>query len=329
VEVVHCGAIFIRICQFYFVQCLCSPEAGEGRKMNNQFRREDIDFYSNGTRCSAWLYLPNVDKRCPVIVMAHGLGGVREMRLDAYAERFAAAGYACFLFDYRNHGASDGNKRQRINVKEQLADWNSAIDFIKKNDRIDDSKILLFGSSFSGGHVITLSAYRIDILATVAQCPYTNTLATMKTISPLSALKIFPFAIADVLSSIIGYHPVMIKLVDAPGKVAMMAVPDYKEVFKLMPENLKFVNKAPARTILEFFKYSPSRYTKNIEIPIFYAVCRKDILAPAWATIKCAKRSKKATIKEYDCGHFDIYLGDYFENSIVDYIGFFDKLTKG
>ncbi|XYG87890.1 alpha/beta fold hydrolase [Heyndrickxia coagulans] len=297
--------------------------------MNNQFRREDIDFYSNGTRCSAWLYLPNVDKRCPVIVMAHGLGGVREMRLDAYAERFAAAGYACFLFDYRNHGASDGNKRQRINVKEQLADWNSAIDFIKKNDRIDDSKILLFGSSFSGGHVITLSAHRIDILATVAQCPYTNNLATMKTVSPLSALKIFPFVIADVLSSITGYHPVMIKLVDAHGKVAMMAVPDYKEVFKLMPENLKFVNKAPARTILEFFKYSPSRYTKNIEIPIFYAVCRKDILAPAWATIKCAKRSKKATIKAYDCGHFNIYLGDYFENTIVDYIDFFDKITKG
>jgi len=275
--------------------------------MNNQFRREDIDFYSNGTRCSAWLYLPNVDKRCPVIVMAHGLGGVREMRLDAYAERFAAAGYACFLFDYRNHGASDGNKRQRINVKEQLADWNSAIDFIKKNDRIDDSKILLFGSSFSGGHVITLSAHRIDILATVAQCPYTNNLATMKTVSPLSALKIFPFVIADVLSSITGYHPVMIKLVDAHGKVAMMAVPDYKEVFKLMPENLKFVNKAPARTVLEFFKCSPSRYTKNIEIPIFYAVCRKDTLAPAWATIKCAKRSKKATIKAYDCGHFNAY----------------------
>ncbi|AVD55342.1 MULTISPECIES: alpha/beta hydrolase [Heyndrickxia] len=297
--------------------------------MNNQFRREDIDFYSNGTRCSAWLYLPNVDKRCPVIVMAHGLGGVREMRLDAYAERFAAAGYACFLFDYRNHGASDGNKRQRINVKEQLADWNSAIDFIKKNDRIDDSKILLFGSSFSGGHVITLSAHRIDILATVAQCPYTNNLATMKTVSPLSALKIFPFVIADVLSSITGYHPVMIKLVDAHGKVAMMAVPDYKEVFKLMPENLKFVNKAPARTVLEFFKCSPSRYTKNIEIPIFYAVCRKDTLAPAWATIKCAKRSKKATIKAYDCGHFNIYLGDYFENAIVDYIDFFDKITKG
>ncbi len=45
------------------------------------------------------------------------------MRLNTYAERFSSAGYACFLFDYRNHGANDGNKRQRINVREQLADW--------------------------------------------------------------------------------------------------------------------------------------------------------------------------------------------------------------
>ena len=112
--------------------------------MNYQFKREDVDFYSKGTRCSAWLYLPEAEKKCPIIVMAHGLGGTREMRLYEYAERFAAAGYACFLFDYRNYGASDGNKRQLISVKMQLEDWNTAIDFIKKDSRVDTDKLLLF-----------------------------------------------------------------------------------------------------------------------------------------------------------------------------------------
>jgi len=45
-------------------------------KMNNQFRREDVHFYSSGTKCSAWLYLPDGNKKCPVIVMAHGLCSV-------------------------------------------------------------------------------------------------------------------------------------------------------------------------------------------------------------------------------------------------------------
>ena len=70
------------------------------------------------------------------------------MRLNTYAERFSTAGYACFLFDYRNYGASDGNKRQRIHVKEQLVDWDCAINFIKKSDKVDGSKVLLFANLF-------------------------------------------------------------------------------------------------------------------------------------------------------------------------------------
>jgi dienelactone hydrolase len=299
----------------------------DGDKMDKKFRRLDINFYSDETRCSAWLYLPNVDQKCPVIVMAHGLGGVREMRLDAYAEKFANEGYACLLFDYRNYGTSDGSKRQLINVMDQLEDWDNAINFVKRHNKVDGQQILLFGTSFSGGHVITLSARRQDILATVSQCPYTNTQATIKTVSPLSSLKTLPLAIADTLSSLTGYHPIMLKLAGAPGEAALMAVPDYKSYLQQVPEHSYFVNKAPARTILEFLKYSPGKYTNNVENPILYAVCLKDTVAPAQTTIKHAKHSERGTIKTYECGHFDIYLGDYFESVTEDYIEFFDKYT--
>ena len=43
--------------------------------------------------------------------MASGLSCVREQRLDAFAERFAAAGYAVLAFDYRHFGASGGSPR--------------------------------------------------------------------------------------------------------------------------------------------------------------------------------------------------------------------------
>lgn len=55
--------------------------------------------------------------------MAHGLGGVRQMRLDAFAERFSSAGYRCLLFDYRRFGASPGEPRQLLSVRRQLEDW--------------------------------------------------------------------------------------------------------------------------------------------------------------------------------------------------------------
>lgn len=294
--------------------------------MDNRFQRDDVAFFSKGTRCSAWLYLPIGERKCPVIVMAHGLGGVRDMRLYEYAERFALAGYACFLFDYRNFGASDGKKRQLVSVKKQLEDWNNAIDCIKKDNRVDGNKILLFGSSFSGGHVVTLSSHRNDIKAAVAQCPYTNSRATIRAVSLAFILKKVPYVIADILSCLTGYHPVMLKLSAPKGVNALMESDD--ETTKKFIGNATYVNQVPARTILEFLKYSPCKYTLNISIPVFFAVCQNDILAPAKETINCVRRAKTAIVKEYDCGHFDIYLDAYVENAINDYIDFYNQVCE-
>ena len=70
--------------------------------------RKDIWFSSNGTDCAAWLYA-STEGKLPVIVMAHGLGSTRDMRIDAFAAAFSEAGFACFLFDYRNNGDSKTN----------------------------------------------------------------------------------------------------------------------------------------------------------------------------------------------------------------------------
>ena len=73
-------------------------------------RKTDIQFPSRGLACRGWFYSAGNDKKRPCIVMAHGFGGVKEMRLDAYAERFSAAGYHVLVFDYRHFGASDGSR---------------------------------------------------------------------------------------------------------------------------------------------------------------------------------------------------------------------------
>ena len=292
--------------------------------MNYKFTREDVDFYSEGTRCSAWFYLPEKDKKCPIIVMAHGLGGTREMRLYEYAERFAQNGYACFLFDYRNYGASDGDKRQLINVKMQLKDWNNAIEYIKKDYRIDADKLLLFGSSFSGGHVTYLSAHRTDVKGAVAQCPYTDTMATIKEVGPGYILKRAPFVLADVLSCVTGYHPVMLKLSTYEGELAFMEA-DEKTTRDFL-EDAEFINKAPARTLLEFLKYSPGKYFSKINTPIFVAACTKDDLAPADKTIELSKKAKNSVCKRYDCGHFEVYCNEFFEEAISDYLEFYNKI---
>ena len=112
--------------------------------------REDVSFEVDGARCAAWLYRP--EAATSIVVMAHGWTGVREQRLGAYAERFAAAGLAALVFDYRHFGASEGEPRQLLDIKRQLADWRAAVEFARRLPGIE--RVALWGSSFSGGHVL-------------------------------------------------------------------------------------------------------------------------------------------------------------------------------
>src|SRR4051794_41813216 len=70
--------------------------------------RQDLTFESGGEQCAAWLYMPAGDGPRPAVVLAHGFGGVRAARLWAFAERFAAAGVAAVVFDYRGFGGGGG-----------------------------------------------------------------------------------------------------------------------------------------------------------------------------------------------------------------------------
>ena len=105
----------------------------------------DVQFDSHGMKCSAYLYRPATDSTTPIIVMAHGLGGTRRMRLTAFAERFVAEGYACLVFDYRYFGDSEGQPRQLLDIKSQLEDWKAAVAYARSLDKIDPNRVVIWG----------------------------------------------------------------------------------------------------------------------------------------------------------------------------------------
>ena len=76
------------------------------RSMREQ---SEVFFDSGGQPCAATLYRPaKGDRLVPCVVMGHGTSGTRDLGLVAYAERFATAGLAVLVFDYRHFGASGG-----------------------------------------------------------------------------------------------------------------------------------------------------------------------------------------------------------------------------
>ena len=70
----------------------------------HEYVRSDVTFTSDDARCAGWLYRPDGVENPPIVVLAHGFAAFRDLRLDAYASRFARAGYAAMVFDYRASG---------------------------------------------------------------------------------------------------------------------------------------------------------------------------------------------------------------------------------
>src|SRR4051794_17314073 len=180
-------------------------------------RREDIEFHSGGDECAAWLYRPEGDGPHPIVVLAHGFGGVREARLWAYAERFAAAGLAALVFDYRHFGASGGQPRQLLDIDLQLDDWRAAIARVRGLHGIDPDRVALWGSSFSGGHVAGLAAEDHGVAAAVSQGAFLDGLWVLRAAGARNALRMTVAGLRDEAARLLRRPPYTIPIVGRPG----------------------------------------------------------------------------------------------------------------
>ena len=286
-------------------------------------QREEAIFRSQGTRCAAWVFRPAGAGPYPCIVMAHGFGAVREARLDAFAERFAAAGMASVVFDYRCFGASMGRPRQYLSIARQLEDYAAAIEFARGLPDVDGRRIALWGSSFSGGHVLTLGARRSDIAAIVAQVPAADLLAAVLRVPPWTNIRLFAAGLLDLAGSLLGARPVHVAVVGPPGALAVMTSPDADPGYRAMlPGHNSWRNQICARAIVTLALYRPLRRAHRIGAPLLVCVGEQDAVTPPEPALRAARRAPNGEARSYPIGHFDVYQGPWFERVVADQVVF-------
>lgn len=139
-------------------------------------RELDLASEEPGVTIRADLYTPDDgDGPWPVVVMGGGWCYVKELIMPEYAEHFLEAGCAALIFDYRHFGASDGEPRQHIDPWKQIADYRSVIDAVTYRDdlrdELDANHIGVWGISYSGGHVLAVTALDWRVRACVSQIP--------------------------------------------------------------------------------------------------------------------------------------------------------------
>jgi fermentation-respiration switch protein FrsA (DUF1100 family) len=280
--------------------------------------RKDVEFKdSNGVTLRGWHYLPEGRAgRFPTVVMAHGFSATRDLFLDRYAELFAEAGIASVLYDHRNFGASDGEPRQEIDPWQQIAGYRDAITFAETLPATDPARIGVFGSSYSGGHVLVVAAIDRRVKCVVAQVPLID--------GPLNAARLIPAPNwkamresfdADRRSRAAGQPPARLPVVAPPGQPCALPTEDSYEFFVTVggQKAKSWVNEVTLRSVEAFTEYRPGAYIDKISpTPLMLVVAGADHLTMADIALEAFERAREPKrLVLLPGGHFDAYIRDF------------------
>ena len=280
--------------------------------------REDVEFDAGGVTLRGWLYRPEKARgHVPTIVMAHGFSAVKEMYLDSFAEVFAEAGLGALVFDNRNFGASDGEPRQEIDPWDQVRDYRHAISYARTRMEVDPERIGVWGSSYSGGHVLVLGAIDRRIKCVALQVPLVSghdnlrRLVRADLIAPTQ--RMFE---EDREARYQGKAPAMIPVVaEDPSAPCALPTPDSAEWFLETGKTRApaWRNEVTLRSVEMFTEYEPGTYISWISpTPLLMVLAAGDHLVQADLALEAfdqAREPKKLVLLAG--GHFEAYTKDF------------------
>lgn len=277
--------------------------------------RRDVEFDSDGVTLRGWYYRSaSGGPVAPVIVMCHGFAAVKEMYLDRYAERFAAGGLNVLVYDNRNLGASDGEPRGEIDPQRQIDDFRNAITFAETLPGADPDRIGIWGSSYSGAHVLVVAATDRRVKAVTSQVPVVDGDANFRQLVRADFVDGARAGFdADRRARFNGLDPVMIDVVNSdPMAPSALPTPDSYEWF-IGTHQLRapsYVNKCTLRSVERFAEYQPGAYIRLIApTPLLMCVAQNDVLTPTKIALdgyESAREPKKLVV--LPGGHFDAYV---------------------
>ncbi len=257
----------------------------------DQIEQKNIEFNAEGTLLRGWLFKPQAATgKLPCIVMSHGWGCIKELYLDLFAADFARAGFAVLVYDNRNFGESEGEIRQEIDPWQQVRDYRHAITFMQTQEYVDSEKIGIWGTSYSGGHVLVVAAFDKRVKCVVSQVPTISGYRTMlRRKAPGEWKKHHQELNQDRLNRFMGHEPKTMPIVSDPKQAATSshAGEDAWNFFTgahAPPEEAwrfkKWINFVTLRSVELYSEYEPGSYIERIApIPLLMIVAENDTLA--------------------------------------------------
>ncbi len=285
-------------------------------------------FTHQQARCAATLHKPqNVDgSPCPTILMVHGWGGTQLTLVKNYIAAFNDAGFCVVTFDYPGWGDSEGLPRNVISpwTREKVVE--SALAYTKSLPEVDHTNIILWGSSFGGGHVVRIAAEHPELRGAIAQVPMLDGMLAVKAV-PLTRL--LRFGLDIMLDVINPFRTHYVPIISEAGGYSSMDRDGAWRVEEWIRTHLERLhdNRVAARSLATMAFYRPFKYLKLIQIPTLVIGATRDTVAPFDEAKVKRMSSKSIEIRTIDANHFDPYLEPWFDGNIKLQLDFATKLV--
>ena len=268
--------------------------------------RQDVEIKSCGADLHGWLYLAAGDDT-PGIVMTHGLSAVKEMFLDEDAVAFAEAGFTTLVYDHYGFGASDGEPRQSPSSRVQQQGYRDAVAWLSCLSAVDPNRIAIWGTSFSGGHVISLTTEDLPIAAAVAQVPF---LAKGAPRPPAGVL----IALGERASDEEATVPATTASEDGVGVMFLDGAHDwFTSVASKRAPNWR--NELLVSGFLESASWNPFEDLGTSSVPLLVIAATNDTLTPPSALFSDERNLPLVELVKIPGNHFDAYEAGFTESS--------------
>ena len=267
--------------------------------------KQELFFESEGVALCGWLARPAGDGPHPIVVLVHGLSAIIDLDIAEYAERFVAAGFACFTYDHRNWGRSAGWPRSETDPWRQVADLREAISYVRTLPGIDAERIGLWGTSYGGGHVLTVSALDGRVRCVVSQVPLTSGSRTFAAWVPADKQAGFLARIAaDRDARRAGGLPATTLAATKGSETA--------EWVARKDSMGRYRNELTLRSFDLLRSYEPMSFVPAISpTPLMMIIAARDTTTPtAWQQETFASGGEPKRLVTVDCRHYDVYMDD-------------------
>ncbi|WP_330439369.1 alpha/beta hydrolase [Streptomyces griseoaurantiacus] len=289
---------------------------------------DEIEFPSYEGTCTlrGRTYVPGGhDGPVPVVVASHGMGDSAD-RLVIVAEWLCRNGFGVVLYDHRNFGPSDGLPRGEFDPVTQCRDMQMALTYAQSHPRFDADRVGLWGTSFSGGHVLALAGYDDRVKAVVAQTPWiAGTVIAEQAIGKEGLASFRGMFHEERRRTLEGKRPSRLKQVlmphDPPGTFALV---DTKEGYDYAingPAGVpaQWENSFTARSLEHAVEFDVRSYAERIAPPTLMILAGGDRMIPgdmARAFLE-EVRATKSLVEIPGAEHHSLYVpGRGFEQSM-------------